>query len=60
MDGPPFAADSHQPALWHFDAGRGPSTPSLDHLVGTAKQRQRHRDAERLGGLEVHKHLDFR
>src|SRR6185437_3046849 len=30
MDGPPFAADSHQPALWHLDAARGPSTPSLD------------------------------
>ena len=33
---------------------------SLDHLVGAADQRQRHGDAERLGGLEVDVQLDFR
>src|SRR4029078_1706961 len=38
MDCAPFAADSHQPALWHLDAARGPSTPSLDHLVGAGQQ----------------------
>jgi hypothetical protein len=30
------------------------SKQTLDHLVGTRKQRGRHREAERLRGLEVH------
>src|SRR4051794_41066351 len=30
---------SHQPALWHLDAARGPSTPLLDHLVGAGEYR---------------------
>src|SRR6516165_410324 len=34
--------------------------PSLDNLVGAAEQRDRHRDAERLGGLHVDGQLDFR
>src|SRR5262252_3769408 len=29
---------------------------SLDYLVGTAEQWQRHRDAERLSGLEIEEH----
>src|SRR5262245_29816132 len=37
----PFAADSIT-AVWHSDAARGPSTPSLAHLVGAAEQRGRH------------------
>jgi hypothetical protein len=31
----------------------------LDHLVGTQKNRLRHRKTERLGGLEVYDHLIF-
>src|SRR5262249_59338073 len=31
----------------------------FDQLVGAAAQRQRHGDAERLGGLEVQEHLNF-
>src|SRR5262245_59638597 len=48
-----------QTAVWHSDAARGPSTPSFNHLVGAAEQRQWNRDAERLGGLEVDDQLDF-
>src|SRR5262245_47595483 len=59
MDGPPFAADSHQTAVWHFDAARGPSTPSLDHLVGGNQQTTRHGEAERLCGLEVEDRLEL-
>src|SRR5262249_18406072 len=32
----------------------------FNHLVGAAGERQRHGDAERLGGLEVQEHFDFR
>src|SRR5437867_3135307 len=32
----------------------------FDHLVGTAKQRERKGKTERLGGLEVDDQLDFR
>src|SRR5262249_52421183 len=32
----------------------------LDHLVGTQQDRLRHRQTERLGGLEVYGHLEFR
>lgn len=31
----------------------------FDHLIGAAEQRQRHVDAERLGGLEIDDHLDL-
>ena len=44
---------SDQPALWHLDAARGPSTPSFDHLVGAGEKRGWYVQAERLGGLEV-------
>jgi hypothetical protein len=35
------------------------SRRSFDHLVGAARQRQRDRNAERLGGLEVDEELDL-
>ena len=38
---------------------RGPSTPSLDDLIGAGEQRLRHGEAERLGGLEVDHELEF-
>src|SRR5436190_11083761 len=41
---------------FHFE----PPFTSFDHLVGAAEQRQRDREAERLGGLEVDYQLDFR
>ena len=42
-----------QPALWHLDAARGPSTPSFDHLVGKAEQPQRHDEFQALGSLHA-------
>ena len=33
---------------------------SREYLVGTARQRQRNRDAKRTGGLQVDVYLDFR
>ena len=42
-----------QPALWHLDAARGPSTPSLDHLVGAGEQRRGHCRGRAPGGLEI-------
>src|SRR6185503_8535491 len=59
MDGPPFAADSHQPALWHLDAARGPSTPSFDDLVGCNEQPVRHGQAKHAGGLNVNDQLEL-
>src|SRR5216684_5278420 len=35
----------------------GWSSGSFDHLVGASKQRGRDRESQRLGGLEVDKHL---
>src|SRR6516225_5121202 len=54
----PFAADSIT-AVWHSDAARGPSTPSLDHLVGALLKQRRHVKPERLGGLEVDDQLEL-
>ena len=48
-----FAGGFDYPALWHLDAARGPSTPSLDHLVGAAEQREREGETKRLGGLQI-------
>src|SRR5215831_12928777 len=49
----PVPGDSPKTPAWHIDAVRGPSTPSLDHLVGAGKHRCRHFEAERPGGLEI-------
>jgi hypothetical protein len=38
----------------------GRPVPSFDHLVGAGKQRVRHRQAERLRGLEVDHQLEPR
>src|SRR6516225_4892585 len=35
------------------------ATNLLDDLIGEGKQRRRHGDAQRPGGLEVHDHLEF-
>src|SRR5215831_15100979 len=48
-----------QTAVWHSDAARGPSTPSFDHLVGAAQQRDSEHDAERPGGLDIDNQLKF-
>src|SRR5271167_3361371 len=49
-----------QPAFWHLDAARGPSTPSFDHLVGGGEQRLWDTKAERLRSLEVDDKLELR
>src|SRR5262245_17466243 len=48
-----------QTAVWHSDAARGPSTPSLDHLIGAGEQRRRHLEAERLGGRQIDNEIEF-
>src|SRR5262245_23075729 len=42
-----------QTAVWHSDAARGPSTPSLDHLVGGYEQLVRYCQVECLRGLQI-------
>ena len=32
----------------------------FDHLVSACKQRRRHFEAQRLGGLEIHDEFEFR
>src|SRR4051794_34646440 len=51
---------SDQPAFWHLDAARGPSTPSFNHLVGGHLQAQWHRQAERLRSFEIDDQFKFR
>src|SRR6516164_11402809 len=55
----PVPGDSPKTPAWHIDAVRGPSTPSLDHLVGERNQLVGNLDAERLGGLEVNDQLEL-
>src|SRR5262249_38874991 len=44
---------------WHVDAERGPSTPSLDHLVGDGEHVGWKYKTERLCGFEVDDQLEF-
>src|SRR5215813_3969074 len=48
-----------QTAVWHSDAARGPSTPSLDHLVGTGEQRRRNFQIKRPSSLKIDNELEF-
>src|SRR4051812_20797275 len=48
---------SHQPTLWHLDAARGPSTPSLDHLVSAREDARWNGEPQRRGGLEINDQL---
>src|SRR5262249_6739434 len=49
----PIRCRFDQTAVWHSDAARGPSTPSLDHLVGAGKKRRRNFEAKCPRGVEV-------
>src|SRR5262249_51588929 len=40
-------------AVWHSGAARGPSTPSLDHLVGEREQCRRNLQTQRVGGVQI-------
>src|SRR5438132_11287815 len=55
-----LSQDSPETPVWHVDAARGPSTPSLDHLVGAGDERRRDVKAKRLRGLEVNDQLELR
>jgi hypothetical protein len=56
----PFPGDCSKTPVWHLDAARGPSTPSLDHLVGGGKERLRYGEAKHLRGLTVDDQFKFR
>src|SRR6266481_8357677 len=56
----PIPGDSSKTPVWHVDAARGPSTPSLDHLLGAGKQYPRDHEAESLRRLEIDHKLEFR
>src|SRR6516162_1592576 len=49
----PIRCRFDQTAVWHSDAARGPSTPSLDHLVGTGEQRRRDFETKGPGRLQI-------
>src|SRR5438067_6389231 len=58
MDGSPLLL-IRQTAVWHSDAARGPSTPSLDHLVGAQQKRFGDRQPERLGGGQIEGEIEL-
>ena len=43
----------------HSDAARGPSTPSLDHLVGAGEHRGGYIEAEGFRGFQIDHQLVF-
>src|SRR6516164_1435395 len=55
----PVPGDSPKTPAWHIDAVRGPSTPSLDHLVGAGEQRRGHIDAEHPGRWQVDHQIEL-
>src|SRR5215510_9919388 len=55
----PIRCRFDQTAVWHSDAARGPSTPSLDHLVGAGEQGRRHFKAKRAGGGQIDDQLEL-
>src|SRR5438132_14428361 len=57
MDGSPLLL-IRQPAVWHSDAARGPSTPSFDHHIGAGEQGGRDCETKCLGGFEVDDELE--
>src|SRR6516164_339561 len=56
----PVPGDSSKTPAWHIDAARGPSTPSLDHLLGAGKQYLRDHETEALRRPEIDHKLEFR
>src|SRR3954454_3870273 len=44
---------SHQLALWHLDAARGPSTPSLDHLSSADAKKVAHQTVAETLHIEL-------
>src|SRR5947209_4814214 len=45
--------------LHNQDPNRNSATRSLDHLVSAGEERGRHCEAERLGGPEIDRELEF-
>src|SRR5262252_7192913 len=59
MDGSLFLVNFDRTPAWHVDAERGPSTPSLNHLVGAGEQRRRYLDAECLRAFHIDHQLEL-
>src|SRR6516162_9990309 len=49
----PVPGDSPKTPAWHIDAVRGPSTPSLDHLVGAGDQHRWNVEVKRARRLQI-------
>jgi hypothetical protein len=60
MDGSLLLVVFDPPALWHLDAARGPSTPSLDQHVGPQDQARRYFESKGSRRFEVDDHLQLR